>query len=518
MGRLVYHRKKDTGVTYVYEVVEEYWDKERKQMRNRQVCLGKLDPETGELVPSKKRRSPQPPQPAVTASTTVIGPDLVLSKITRETGLLKTLKQSFPDQWDQILTLAFFLVSTGDALVHADAWCRNHQVPSAGPYASQRISEWLQSITEDGRQSFFRQWVKQVSEQDFLCYDITSVSSYSESNAYVRHGYNRDGEQLPQINLAMVAGQKSKLPVTYRLLPGSISDVSTVTKLLEGFEKLSFPSMDLVMDRGFYSQKNITGLFGHRIHFLIGVPTGRKWVQAAIDECQDAIRSPRGYRKMDDDSLYMHTRLIQWPENGRRCYLHIYYDAHRAADDYEQLIKRLMTCKEELESGELSKAHERDYAQYFIVKETPVRGRKVDYNDSAIQKYRNQYAGYFAIMTSRKMDAEEALSIYRNKDSIEKLFDDLKNQLDMKRLRIHSSGRMSSRLFIQFIALILQSQIHKTLREQSLSGRYSPRLMLGELESLTRIHYQGKYRDITSEVSKAQREILVAFGLDPNTL
>jgi hypothetical protein len=30
MGRLVYHHKKDSGRTYVYEVVEEHWDKEKK--------------------------------------------------------------------------------------------------------------------------------------------------------------------------------------------------------------------------------------------------------------------------------------------------------------------------------------------------------------------------------------------------------------------------------------------------------------------------------------------------------
>jgi hypothetical protein len=35
---------------------------------------------------------------------------------------------------------------------------------------------------------------------------------------------------------------------------------------------------------------------------------------------------------------------------------------------------------------------------------------------------------------------------------------------------------------------------------------------------LTRIHYAGKYRDIISEASKAQREILTAFSIDPNTL
>lgn|GEM_PF-2231267 len=51
-----------------------------------------------------------------------------------------------------------------------------------------------------------------------------------------------------------------------------------------------------------------------------------------------------------------------------------------------------------------------------------------------------------------------------------------------------------------------------------MSGPYSSRLLLGEVESLIRIHYQGKIRDIVSEVSKSQREILGAFSLDANTL
>ncbi|MDZ4043221.1 MAG: hypothetical protein U1D96_06985 [Eubacteriales bacterium] len=44
---------KKTGVTYVYEAVS-VWDKEKQQPRNKQVCIGKLDPKTGEFIPSKR--------------------------------------------------------------------------------------------------------------------------------------------------------------------------------------------------------------------------------------------------------------------------------------------------------------------------------------------------------------------------------------------------------------------------------------------------------------------------------
>ncbi|KUK39575.1 MAG: Transposase IS4 family protein [Synergistales bacterium 54_24] len=39
----VHHVNKRTGVTYVYEATS-YWDKEKNQPRNKQVCIGKLDP------------------------------------------------------------------------------------------------------------------------------------------------------------------------------------------------------------------------------------------------------------------------------------------------------------------------------------------------------------------------------------------------------------------------------------------------------------------------------------------
>ena len=516
MGRLVYHRKKDTGTTYVYEVVEEHWDKEHQQMRSRQVCLGKLDPATGELIPSRRRQ--REPPTAVTASTIVIGPSLILDRVARDTGLMATVHQAFPDHWDQILTLAYFLVCTGHALVHADAWCRNHTVPAPGPFTSQRLSDWLSAITEDGRQTFFKTWGKRISQQEYLCYDITSVSSYSALNEFVHFGYNRDGESLPQVNLAVVYGQKSRLPVTYRILPGAISDVSTIKTMLAGFHKLDYPAVSLVLDRGFYSQQNVTALFDQRCHFIIGMPGHRRRVREVIDRCRDAVHSPHGYRQIDMDSLYMHTELYQWPENGRRCYRHLYYDPLRAAQDFDTLNKHLLVCKKELETGQHNPRHERDYEQYFIVKETPVRGRQVRYHDAAIRAYRDRYAGFFAILSTRKMDALEVLQIYRNKDTIEKIFDDLKNALDMKRLRMHSSGRMAGRLFVQFIALILFSQIQQVLREKDLASHYSPKLVLGELESLTRIHYTGKYKDLVSEVSKTQREILTAFGIDPNTL
>lgn len=46
---------KQNGVTYVYEVIENYWDKEKKQARSKRKLIGKIDPVTGEIVPTASK-------------------------------------------------------------------------------------------------------------------------------------------------------------------------------------------------------------------------------------------------------------------------------------------------------------------------------------------------------------------------------------------------------------------------------------------------------------------------------
>ncbi|MCD8202053.1 MAG: hypothetical protein LUD48_00210 [Prevotella sp.] len=45
---------KNTGTTYVYET-ENYYDSEKKETRNRKKLIGKIDPETGDIIPTGKR-------------------------------------------------------------------------------------------------------------------------------------------------------------------------------------------------------------------------------------------------------------------------------------------------------------------------------------------------------------------------------------------------------------------------------------------------------------------------------
>ena len=50
---------KRSGITYVYESTS-YWDRAKKQPRSKRTLIGRLDPDSGEVVPTDgrgKRRS-----------------------------------------------------------------------------------------------------------------------------------------------------------------------------------------------------------------------------------------------------------------------------------------------------------------------------------------------------------------------------------------------------------------------------------------------------------------------------
>jgi len=516
MGYRAYHTNKKTGVTYVYEAAS-VWDKDKKQPRNKQVCIGKLNRDTGEFMPSKRLNPEQAAvrDPAVTADTRIVGPAVLLDRIVADIELDKVLRKSFPETWQQILCMAYYITVRGGPLSYCEAWSRNHVQPYKKSLSSQRISDILGSLNADGQKTFFKAWGSRIVENDYLCYDITSVSSYGELNEYLKYGYNRDGESLKQINLAMLFGQKSHVPMYFNRLPGNVSDVSTLHYFLETFGYLDYPRLHLVLDRGFYSKKNVDELLAARNKFLMAVSGRPTWVRTVIDEVRQSIQNPDGYQKINGEVLYVHTRLYPWGESRKRCYLHIYYNAHAAATVTDGFTEELLGYKEELEKGLVVSGHEDAYKTFFIVKETPVRGRKVLFNNEAIEKHRNRYAGFYALLTNDIKNPLQALMVYRNKDAVEKCFDDLKNQLDMKRLRIHSSPAMDGRLFVQFIALILTSVLRKKMQEAKLTEKYTVRELLLEMDTLTQIRFSGKYGQMLTEITKPQRLIMETLDISP---
>ena len=201
-------------------------------MRHRYTLVGKSATKHGPIEFGPKYRA-QEAQTSLLAelaisTTTLVGELLVVQQIEQELGQEKLLTSAFDKATAQkILALACYSLCTGQLLSYAGVWLEHRGLGSLELEAP-RISDLLPSLTVDRQRRFFSSWLTTNAKGGTLCYDITSMSSYSRENPYVEYGYNRDGENLKQINMALLSGKHSGLPVWYSLLPGSLNDVKTL--------------------------------------------------------------------------------------------------------------------------------------------------------------------------------------------------------------------------------------------------------------------------------------------------
>lgn len=505
--------KSSTGVMYAYENIS-YWDKELKQTKHKRKCIGHVDQATKQIVPNHKKALKQIVATISGESCTVKGNGvaLLLDHIADETGLTKTIKQVFPDVWQKIMTCAYYLISEGTALSRVEKWSAVNTSPYDSIITSQRVSELLLQISRSRQIEFFTKWIQLNQSKEYYAMDITSISSYSELNDFVRYGYNRDGEELPQVNMLMVSGENSHIPLYFKILPGSIKDVNTLKDSLQTLDLMDAKALHLVMDKGFYSKDNIDAMYAKHIKFTIGVPFTVGFAKEQVEKARaENIMSHENFRLVFGDEIFVKSSLTNW--NGHRLYVHVYFDSLKAELAYKKFNRLLYICREELESGKTCKAHEQYYNKYFTVKETPKRGRKVQYNQAAIDEHSKNSTGWFVMITNEIKDPVKALEIYRRKDAVEKTFDDLKNDLDCKRLRIHSPQAMDGRLFIQYIALILSAKIKCIMNEANWFKNYDMQQVIDEMKSMREVKIEGSRKVLTTTLTAFQQKIIKLFGL-----
>ena len=112
----------------------------------------------------------------------------------------------------------------------------------------------------------------------------------------------------------------------------------------------------------------------------------------------------------------------------------------------------------------------------------------------------------------------DVLHTYRRRDTIEKCFDNLKNELDIKRIRCHRSKTMNGKVFTSFISLIIRSAIERDLSDYLRKKKYSMTQALMELDKIKVIYAPSKpngYR-LLNPLTKTQKEILGNLNIPEN--
>jgi transposase len=490
------------GVTYVYRT-EGYWDKGKQQARHHRVFIGKKDPKTGKIIPAKAQL------PARECRD--FGNYYFLKTIAHQTGLLSVLEDVFPDIWREILTCAFYEISERKPLYLCAPWSLSTATIDNITLSSQNISELLKSLgnRDRDRMIFFRTWAKKRLEQECIAYDITSISSYSKLNEFLEFGHNRDDENLPQINMAMLFGETSLLPIFYSVIQGSIRDMTTISNMLQYAKELEISMVRFIMDKGFYSDANVKEMTQNGLKYAIAVPFTTQFAKTQVDKMREKLKSPIKSFNINGDIIHGEVQLKKI--HGHRGYLFVYYNERYFLDAKENLLKRIMHLEQKIEGKSKLPSGLSDPSLKYLNIRRSKSGLRIQRDEDAINKFL-RYKGFMVMLSNTVRDEKECLHLYRSKDTVERAFDNMKNELDMKRLRIHSEVSMNGRTFMAFIALIIHSWIDKKMKEKNLYKSYTQEEVMCVLKRLKIIELSDK-RTIFTELSKKQKYLYKVFGI-----
>ncbi len=506
------------GKIYIQYVKRAYRNA-KGQPTNERVAIGRLDETTGKLIPNRNYyelfggKAPSS-QPELVRSC---GNYAVFSRIAKELGVEQLLKKTFPGKAEDILTVAQYMLSEGNVMYYMGDWQEENVTYSQKVLESGDISRLFASIGQAQRLAFFNAWIKKVYSQEYIAYDVTSVSSYSERMESLEWGYNRDKERLRQINLGMYYGEDSGLPLYYRIYPGSITDKTHLKYMTEDTDIIAHERVKFVMDRGFYSTDNLRYLVEKGVRFLIALPNSLKYCRELIEKHRDEIinrfecflGSGLPYGKAYDVTAL-----------GFRMRVHLYYDPVKAVKDSEALQEEIQRQEEELSAMETPPDKKLHFDKYFFINRSKDGKLGFCRNYTAINKALSECGFFLLAETDFKKTTSQVLEIYRRRDVVEKCFDELKNELDMHRLHVQKDETAEGKAFCAFIALIVRSQMQKKLRDMMTENKFTFKKIMLELRK-ARLIIAPKYPmgcRLMNPPTKIQKEILSCLGLPENTL
>ena len=197
----------------------------------------------------------------------------------------------------------------------------------------------------------------------------------------------------------------------------------------------------------------------------------------------------------------------------------MFYDDVKGADQRKSIMRRFALYDKELE-----KLTERKLTRSFNVRKFEKYYRLRFYEDYLISFRRKEkeiekeldYCGYFLIVTSEKMTAEEALTKYRNRDTTEKQFLTEKSFLGGDTWRVHSDESLESKQLVAFVALIVRNELFKALGvlRRKEKKRYTIPAALRELDRIIITRDENGTFNMRYALTASQKSILKAVGMD----
>jgi hypothetical protein len=446
-----------------------------------------------------------------------LGAGYFLDNICNNIGLKDILQDVFPIYWDKILTLVYFLIDTEDSYCYLNSWVDNNIIYStASDLNCQQIDKLLSKISDNDILNFQNKWFKYINEKNYYVYDIITPSSYSNIVDFTETGYIRKRDIISNLNLCLIIGEKSRLPI-YRLIypapapaPEATLEVATLMKAIEADPILQVDQCKLVLDNGFYSLKNIDYLLRQGINkqFIISLPYDIAFSNHILNNKLD-ISNPTNYISCGSDIFYADTETIKWNDSVN-LYKYCYYNEKVYVDSYHSLVQKALNLIEIVKNNQLNKIYIHDIEKYLSISNIndQARDQNITINYEAIEK-EIKYLGWVVILSNRRLDVNSVINYYRARDITEKVALRFFERICNQSMAFNLPENIESKIFITFIAVIIISHIENIMYINNLHDKYSFKGLFKILNQITLKII--KNRSYLNELTPDQKEIFSAF-------
>jgi len=531
------YEKTIKGVTYINYEYDRIYKPEKKYNIPKRTTIGKRCADNPSVMYPNANYLKFFPEAEISdevertdrSSCLRIGAFLVIRKIMEEYKLDDMIGQIIGRDSGLFLDLAAYsIITENNAGQYYPDYAYNHPLftESMRLYSDAKVSDFLNRITVDQSIAFLNDWneSRDHRERIYISYDSTNKSCQAGDVEIAEFGHSKDGQDKPVFNYSIAYDRNNRDPLFYEEYPGSIVDVSQLQYMLEKALGYGYKKVGFILDRGYFSKENIHFMDKCGYDFVIMVKGMKKFVSEMILENKGKFEESRAHsiREYRTNGLTVKGQLF--PSDKEERYFHIYYSSRKHASEREMIeakIDRMAKYLKKLEGKAVTIGEGFDKYFDLIYYHQGQNDEKFMFarerNDVIDQEIR--LCGYFVIITSKKMTAKEALSMYKSRDGSEKLFRGDKSYLGNKSIRVQSDESVDAKIFIEFVALIVRNKIYTCLKDAMQEDDKKSNYMtvpaaIKELEKIEMIRQLDNRYRLDHAVTANQKSILKAFGIN----
>ncbi len=370
--------------------------------------------------------------------------------------IIPVLKEIYPLMWERITSYVILrniqpLPMKSVHYLYEKTYLSRIMDESMSP---ESISRMLSSLPED---QSIRVMKKLTEKGEYVLMDSTAIFSRSENMSFLELGHNSKQIHIPQINVMMLFSETRTMPTFIRILPGSIRDVSAMSRTIDmaGVEKCV-----IVADKGFFSSDNIKKLKNKHLNFII--PLKRN---------SSLIPKPKGF-----SGVFMYDgRPVKYWKRENNVYT--------------------------FEDPVLRSEEEKD----FLLRISKNRRSRKQFDENEVN------FGKLHLLSDLKDEPERIYRLYKQREYVEYAFNVYKNDLEADRSYLRDDHMLFTYMFLNLLSLYLHFQILNMI-----DGKYSVRDVL---LILSRIKiYRMEKGEIISELPKKARDLVSDMKIDLDIL